>query len=208
MSLLPIPPLALIFAVACTSGSCSSSNGAADAMSDDGGTTCGQVGDSCLTISCCDGYHCCSGNPIPPGTAVCYSSACPVSDRDLKSEFSAVDAEAVLGRLADLPIATWRYVWEPADVRHMGPTAQDFKASFGLGTSARRIFSIDESGVALAAIQGLERRLERLAGDNASLRNENAALRARIERLEANVESATGSAHRRRVLSSGTPSAK
>jgi hypothetical protein len=162
---------------------------AAGGIADDGGI-CSAVGGSCLQVRCCDGYRCCTGTPVPPGEAKCYPGECPVSDRDQKSSFAAIDAESVLGRVAALPIATWRYLWEPADVRHMGPTAQDFKAAFGLGTSDRNIFSIDEGGVALAAIQALEKRLERLGDQNESLKLENAALRARIERLEATVSRA------------------
>ena len=40
-------------------------------------------------------------------------------------------------------------------VRHLGPTAQDFYRAFSLGQDDRHIASLDSSGVALAAIQGL-----------------------------------------------------
>jgi len=40
-------------------------------------------------------------------------------------------------------------------VCHVGPTAQDFMAAFGLGASERHIGTVDAEGVALAAIQGL-----------------------------------------------------
>ena len=39
--------------------------------------------------------------------------------------------------------------------RHLGPTAQDFRAAFGLGEDDTTISTVDEQGVALAAIQGL-----------------------------------------------------
>jgi len=45
-------------------------------------------------------------------------------------------------------------------VRHLGPTAQDFHAAFGLGESERTIATVDADGVALAAIQGLNQKLE------------------------------------------------
>jgi hypothetical protein len=48
--------------------------------------------------------------------------------------------------------------------------AQDFRAAFGLGADERHIGTIDESGVALAAIQALAK--------------ENAELRQRLEVLE------------------------
>ncbi len=40
-------------------------------------------------------------------------------------------------------------------VCHVGPTAQDFMAAFGLGASERHIGTVDADGVVLAAIQGL-----------------------------------------------------
>jgi hypothetical protein len=52
--------------------------------------------------------------------------------------------------------------------------AQDFRAAFGLGEDDKHIATVDADGVALAAIQGLNQKLER----------ENAELKARLERLE------------------------
>jgi hypothetical protein len=57
----------------------------------------------------------------------------------------------------------------------MGPVAQDFRAAFGLGDSDKTITTVDADGVALAAIQGLNQKLE------AELR----AKDERINRLEA-----------------------
>jgi hypothetical protein len=78
-----------------------------------------------------------------------------VSDRNAKANFSAVDGQTVLSRLAALPIATWNYKAQPDSIRHMGPTAQDFSAAFGLGEDDRHISTVDAQGVALAAIQAL-----------------------------------------------------
>ena len=78
-----------------------------------------------------------------------------LSDRDSKVEPDPVDPRAVLERLAGIPIQTWSYISEDPSIRHMGPTAQDFRAAFGLGVSERHITTVDADGVALAAIQGL-----------------------------------------------------
>ena len=78
-----------------------------------------------------------------------------LSDRDAKANFSVVDGQALLARLAALPIATWNYRAQPDSVRHMGPTAQDFYAAFGLGEDEKHISTVDAQGVALAAIQAL-----------------------------------------------------
>jgi hypothetical protein len=83
-----------------------------------------------------------------------------VSDRKLKTGFMAVQPEDILARLAALPIQSWRYTNEIAGVRHVGPMAQDFKAAFGLGNDDKFIAFVDEEGVALAAIQGLNQKLE------------------------------------------------
>ncbi len=63
----------------------------------------------------------------------------------------------------------------------MGPVAEDFHAAFGLGNSDRAISIIDADGVALAAIQGLHQKLQT---ENASLRDQNAALLKRLEAIE------------------------
>ena len=77
------------------------------------------------------------------------------SDRNLKENFEPVDGQDVLNRLAGLPISTWNYKAGGSDARHMGPVAQDFYATFGLGEDDRHIAALDSSGVALAAIQEL-----------------------------------------------------
>lgn len=100
-----------------------------------------------------------------------------VSDRAAKTGFAPIDAGDVLARVAQLPLSAWSYRDAP-EVRHIGPVAQDFRAAFGLGDDERTISTVDSAGVALAAIQGLNAKLE---AENAALRDELAALRALIE---------------------------
>jgi hypothetical protein len=99
------------------------------------------------------------------------------SDRNLKENFEPVDGQDVLNRLAELPVSTWNYKADDPDVRHMGPVAQDFYATFGLGDDDLHIAALDTSGVALAAIQGLYAK-------NRALEAENAALQTRVDDLE------------------------
>jgi len=110
------------------------------------------------------------------------------SSRSLKSDFIPVDAVDVLGRVLRLGISTWAYR-ESSEGRHMGPIAEDFHALFGLGGDEGSISTVDASGVALAAIQGLDAKLEAerdaLAARVELLDAENAGLRTRLERLEA-----------------------
>ena len=93
------------------------------------------------------------GATLPSGSGS-WSS---LSDRNVKDNFSAVDGTALLAQLAALPIATWNYKAQADSIRHVGPTAQDFRAAFGLGEDDRHISTVDSEGVALAAIQALYR---------------------------------------------------
>jgi hypothetical protein len=81
------------------------------------------------------------------------------SDRNLKEHFQPVDAVQVLARVAALPISRWNYKADTAS-QHIGPVAQDFYGAFGVGPDDKHIATIDEGGVALAAIQGLNQKLE------------------------------------------------
>ena len=70
-------------------------------------------------------------------------------------------------------------------MRHVGPMAQDFYAAFGTGIDNRHITSIEEDGVALAAIKGLDAKLR---SQNAELHRENSGLQSRLAALEAKVD--------------------
>jgi hypothetical protein len=91
-----------------------------------------------------------------------------VSDESVDA--NAIDGMDVLERLANLPISSWRYKWEPAGIRHLGPMAQDFQAAFGLGDDDRTIGHVDANGVNMVAIQALYRRLAALEQEVAELR--------------------------------------
>lgn len=102
------------------------------------------------------------------------------SSRSLKHAFEVVDTRAVLRNVVALPISTWRYK-SSEEGRHLGPVAEDFQAAFGLG-DGESIATVDADGVALAAIQGLNQKLEaentRLQAQHDALRDELAVLRA------------------------------
>jgi hypothetical protein len=69
--------------------------------------------------------------------------------------------------------------------------AQDFYSAFGVGPDDKHIAVGDEGGVALAAIQGLNEKLE---AKSQRLEAENADLKARLERLEQIINSRNGHA--------------
>jgi hypothetical protein len=103
------------------------------------------------------------------------------SDRAIKQDFAAVNPQEILEKVVALPVRSWAYTSD-ASRRHLGPVAQDFHAAFGLnGDDDKHIATVDADGVALAAIQGLNQKLEARSRE---LEAENAALKARLERLE------------------------
>jgi hypothetical protein len=95
-----------------------------------------------------------AGVTIAPGSSAWAS----VSDVNLKENFRDLDGEDVLARIARMPIREWNYKAQDAAIRHVGPTAQDFHAAFGLGEDPLRISTIDADGIGLRAIQALEAR--------------------------------------------------
>ena len=71
-----------------------------------------------------------------------------------------------------------------ADATHLGPMAQDFHAAFAVGQDDKHISMVDADGVALAAIQGLNQKVEQLSGELKRRDAENANLKQRLEALE------------------------
>ena len=114
-----------------------------------------------------------SGVTLAPNASA-WSS---LSDVNAKENFRALNGSDVLAKLAEMPIREWNYKAQDAAVRHVGPTAQDFHAAFGLGEDPLRISTIDADGIALAAVKAL-------ALENAGLKAELAALRERLDHLE------------------------
>ena len=55
------------------------------------------------------------------------------SDVNAKENFAAVDNQQVLARLLSIPITTWTYIDQGREGRHIGPMAQDFNQTFGVG---------------------------------------------------------------------------
>lgn len=81
------------------------------------------------------------------------------SDRNTKQGFAPVSPSQILEKVVQLPISEWSYKVE-STTRHIGPMAQDFHAAFNLGADDKHIAPIDESGVAFAAIQALNGKVE------------------------------------------------
>jgi hypothetical protein len=121
----------------------------------------------------------------PTATAPrCPGNTAVASDRNLKRDIVAADVGAVLARLRALPISTWSYRSEPPQVRHLGPMAQDFHASFALGADDRTYDTVDGHGVALAAIQALDQLVRADRDRMAALERRNRELERRLRAME------------------------
>ncbi|HSU55625.1 MAG TPA: tail fiber domain-containing protein, partial [Candidatus Dormibacteraeota bacterium] len=125
------------------------------------------------------------GNLLVVGTGGAYCNGTTWvngSDRNAKKDFSPVSPQEVLAKISALPITEWQYKADADGIKHVGPMAQDFHAAFSLnGADDTHIATVDEAGVALAAIQGLnekvesgkrkaETRIQKLEAENAELR--------------------------------------
>ncbi len=118
------------------------------------------------------------------------------SDRNAKENFQSLDPQSVLAKVAALPVTEWNYKSEGQAVQHIGPVAQDFHSAFGLdGKDDKHIAVVDEGGVALAAIQGLNQKVEaksrelevrnqNQSSEITALKQQNDALAQRLNDLE------------------------
>ncbi len=115
---------------------------------------------------------------------VTANSVILTSDRNTKEHFQTVNSREVLDKVAALPIARWNFKKDTSS-EHIGPMAQDFYAAFNVGGDDKHIAVVDEGGVALAAIQGLNEKLEQKE-------TEITELKQRLEKIERLVEKTGG----------------
>lgn len=112
-----------------------------------------------------------------------------LSDVASKENFAPVDPRDVLDRLLALPIGTWNYRDNPDTVRHLGPTAQDFYAGFGLGADDTGVAARNLAAVAMVAVKGVVAEME---AENADLRQQNALLEERLAAVEERLRDLSG----------------
>ena len=122
-----------------------------------------------------------------PGGSGTWSN---LSDRNSKNNFAPINPQMVLAQVASLPLTTWSYKTQTG-VRHVGPMAQDFYAAFQVGEDDRHISELDESGVALAAIQALNQKLDDKSSEIQQLKQQNEMLQKRLDNLEQTLKSIT-----------------
>jgi hypothetical protein len=149
-----------------------------------------------------------SGNPTA-GVRITAGSGSweSLSDRSAKTNLAPANGQEILGKLIQLPMMTWSYKTQSPNVRHIGPTAQDFYATFSVGEDGPYLSAVDVNGVALAAIQGLyealaekgvqvevqQQRIRLLEEEMAFLRNELARLGEKVASIGVGTRSQSNS---------------
>lgn len=119
-----------------------------------------------------------------PGNLTIDGTLTQNSDRDKKEAFENVDCQQILESVTRLPITSWHYKDDPHGLRHVGPMAQDFHREFQIGKDNKTIATVDADGVALAAIQALNDRIDQLANHLEEKDKQLTAAEHRIAELE------------------------
>lgn len=155
-----------------------------------------------FTFRASGGYQFFSNGALTAGVSLASNATAwsVISDRAAKKDFTEVNSRDVLEELAAIPIQRWHYKWESADsTLNIGPVAQDFKAAFYPGRDDKSITTLEFDGVALAAIQGLNAKLEdklaeketeiaELRKQNQEMQRSNAVLLKRLDQIEARLK--------------------
>ncbi len=93
------------------------------------------------------------------------------SSLESKENFSPLDKKTILSKLAELNIREWNYIKDADDIKHIGPTSEEFHSAFGLNGDNNKAISIsDIAGITLAAIQQLKTELDEKSKEIALLR--------------------------------------
>jgi hypothetical protein len=135
-------------------------------------STC-SFGSYTFTVRCANGarfYTAQTGTTTGVGLSAgggSWSNLCDVHQKRLHGD---VNTAEVLTKIAQLQLHRWSYKTQDESIQHIGPTAQDFYAAFHLGESDTTINTLDPDGIALAAIQELQK--------------QNALLEKRVAQLE------------------------
>lgn len=151
---------------------------------DSSGEDTDSFGPETFTVRCEGGARFYTGDGTGVGAVLASGSGTwtSLSDRNAKENFQEVSPSEVLAKVAAMPVRTWNYKTQADAIRHIGPTAQDFRAAFGVGETDTGITTVDADGVALAAIQGL---VEELKQRDEAMEQ----MRARIQALESRLHS-------------------
>jgi hypothetical protein len=83
-----------------------------------------------------------------------------LSGSRFKEGFESVEEEEILDAIKSLPVYEWKYVG--SDDVHIGPMAEDFMATFGLGSDPEKIEVVDAVGTLMVATQALAKKVDQL----------------------------------------------
>ena len=97
------------------------------------------------------------------GQAGAASAGAGQSSKDVKTNKRPIDDALMLEKIEDLDIERWNYRDDPEAREHIGPYAEDFREKFEVGDpSGKTIHLLDASGVALAGVKALSKKIDRL----------------------------------------------
>ncbi len=122
-----------------------------------------------------------SGQPgvfVPAGGSMWTS----LSSRTMKKNIVRTNDRSILEKVATLPIYHWTYNSQN-NTRHIGPMAEDFYATFGVGESDKTISTLDPAGVALSAIKELHKKVAEIDNLKKQLNDVN----TKMARMEAQI---------------------
>ena len=106
------------------------------------------------------------------------------SDRNQKKNIAPADTDAILKKVSELPISTWTYLEEPSSSATSVRWRRTSMRASGSATTIAAYHSIDAHGVALAAIQALERVVSQQEQRIEKLERENRVLGQRLQALD------------------------
>lgn len=112
------------------------------------------------------------------GNVTARGTISQLSSRATKENFESLDGPLLLAKLEKLEVPAWNYRESTAEERHIGPVAEEFHDTFGVGADPRFLAPGDVAGVALASVKALQ---EEVKQRDARI----AELEARLQRLEA-----------------------
>jgi hypothetical protein len=173
--------------------------------SDSSGSEVASTNANSLTFRAAGGYRLFTDATATTGVSLAPGAPAWSANLDgaTRTNLAPVNVREVLDRVLTLPMHHWRYPWESTNATpHLGPTAQEFKAAFYSGRPNTGVTTLEFDGVALAALQGLNRKLEeelKRSGDSSQslalqlaqrdaemteLKRQNAELLRRLEAVE------------------------
>src|ERR1035437_3040477 len=160
-------------------------NTGAFVWSDSTGTLTASTNANSVTMRASGGFRFFTGTGTVGASLAAGGTAWGViSDRNAKKNFQPLDGLEVLEKLSAIPVQHWNYKWEPDDaVPHIGPMAQDFKSAFYPGRDDKSITTLEFDGVELAAIQGLNRKLNEKDAEIQNLEKKLDELQAVVKQL-------------------------